>query len=340
MSSVPKILVSSVVRATNRGDCHGGLYIVDMEKGTSEQVLDWNYPHISWDSGGGDRGLRGLKFYNGELYAAGARALFVFDENYKLVRQHRTNLLVGTHETFIYDDQLFVIANVYDSILVFSLKERKWGVAMHHVLNGPITIIDPEMPQVPEFDENGAPTPDENDPLMAKWSMIKESDTLHLDSVSVYNDWMFYAGSTTEHIYAMNLKNNQCIQQPLVHPDTHNAQPWKDGIVFNRSIESETCYQVQDALVKTWRTPPHPNRITNFSHQDHARVGYTRGMVLTKDYVIVGTSPASVHMFSMDSDLPIQSVHLSDDVRNSVCGMCAVTEPEEEFVNWELPQEN
>lgn len=339
MSNLPKILVSSVVRATNKGDCHGGLYIVDMEKGTSEQVLDWNYPHISWDSGGGDRGLRGLQFYEGELYAAGSRALFVFDKNYELVRQYRTNMLVGTHETFLSNDLLFCIANVYDSILVFNLKEKVWGLGAQHILNGPVVLIDPESPQVPEFDERGQIMVDENDPEMAKWSMVEESDTMHLDSVSVYNDWMFYAGSTTENLYALNLNTNQCIQQRLVHPDTHNAQPWRDGIVFNRSIESETCYQEEGKLVKTWKTPAHPNQITNFSHSDHARVGYTRGMVLTKDYVIVGTSPASVHMFSTDSESPVQSVHLSDDVRNSVCCMCPLTEPEEGFVNWVLPQD-
>ena len=339
MSSVPKILVSSVVRATNKGDCHGGLYIVDMEKGTSEQVLDWNYPHISWDSGGGDRGLRGLQFYDGELYAAGSRALFVFDENYELVRQYRTNMLVGTHETFLYNDLLFCIANVYDSILAFNLQEKSWGSAMQHIMGGPVVLLDPESPQVPLFDEQGEMLVDENDPEMAKWEMVQESDTMHLDSVSVYNDWLFYAGSTTEHIYALNLRNNYSIQQPLVHRDTHNAQPWRDGVIFNRSIEGETCYQEQGNLVRTWRTPVHPNQITNFSHNDHARVGYTRGMVLTKDYVIVGTSPASVHMFSMDSASPVQSVHLSDDVRNSVCCMCPLTEPEEGFVNWVLPQD-
>tara|TARA_R100000808_G_scaffold5713_1_gene17239 strand:+ start:64745 stop:65767 length:1023 start_codon:yes stop_codon:yes gene_type:complete len=339
MSSIPKILVSSVIRSTNRGDCHGGLYIVDMEKGTSEQVLDWNYPHISWDSGGGDRGLRGLQFYDGELYAAGARALFVFDENYELVRQYRTAMLSGTHETFLYYDNLLCVANAHDSILSFNVKEKQWEGAIQHILGGPLVSLDPETRQVPIFDEQGEPLVDENDPSMLKWKMLDESDTMHIDSVSAYNDWVFYAGSTTEHIYAFNIRDYTCIQQRLVHPNTHNAQPWKDGLIFNRSIESETCYQVEGNLVKTWKTPIHPNSITNFSHNDHARVGYTRGMVLTKDYVIVGTSPAAIHMFSMDSASPVQSVYLTDDVRNSVCCMCPLTEPEEGFVNWVLPQE-
>ena len=340
MSKLPKILVSSVIRSTQRGDSHGGLYVVDLEKGTHEQVLDWKYPHISWDSGGGDRGLRGLKFYNGELYAAGSRAIFVFDENYELVRQYRHNLLVGTHEIFIYQDHLFVIANAYDLILVFDLKNQIWPQAFQHILNGRISFLNPETPQVPEIDANGDVIRDENDPLQAKWHMIEESDTMHLDSVSVYGGWVFYAGSTTEYIYALNLANKQAIQQPLYFKNTHNAQPWKDGIIFNRSLESDTCYQVGMDLVQHWQTPSFPNNIENFSYNDHAKVGYTRGMVLTKDHVIVGTSPASVHVFEVGNSQPVQSVNLTNDVRNSVCGMCALEEPSEEIVNWRLSNEN
>ena len=109
-----------------------------------------------------------------------------------------------------------------------------------------------------------------------------------------------------------------------------------DGLVFNRSVESDTCYQVGNGLVKRWKTPLFPKPIKHISPDDHARVGYTRGMILTKDHVIVGTSPGSVHVFSLDSNIPVRSVYLSDDVRNSVCGMCAMEEPEESYVNWSM----
>jgi hypothetical protein len=170
--------------------------------------------------------------------------------------------------------------------------------------------------------------------------MIEESDTMHLDSVSVYGGWAFYAGSTTEHIYALDLRNKNAIQQPLYFKNTHNAQPWKDGIVFNRSLESDTCYQVGSDLVQHWQTPSFPSQIENFSQNDHARVGYTRGMVLTKDHVIVGTSPASVHVFELGNSQPTQSVHLTNDVRNSVCCMCSLEETDENIVNWRLTGEN
>ena len=336
MSKLPKILVSSVIRSTNRGDSHGGLYVVDLEQGSHEQVLDWKYDHINWDSGGGDRGLRGLAFYKGELYAAGARSIFVFDKNYNLVRQYRHNLIAGTHELFIYNDILFSISNEYDVIMTFDLKTNQWIYGFQHTMGLPIAVFDTETPMVPDMDEKGDVIMDENDPTQPKWTMLPKEDTLHIDSVSVYNNWMFYSGSKVDHLYALNLQTREHLALKLFFPFTHNAQPWKDGVAFNRSVESDTCYQVQNALVKHWKTPAFPTPVKNYSYDDHARIGYTRGMVLTKDHVIVGTSPASVHAYSLDSDLPVQSVYLSDDVRNSVCGMCAIDPPEESHVKWSL----
>jgi len=336
MSELPKILVSSVIRSTERGDSHGGLYVIDLEQGSYEQVLDWKYDHINWDRGGGDRGLRGLAFYEGELYAAGARAIFVFDKDYELVRQYRHNLLDGTHEICIYKDMLFSISNEHDVIMMFDLKTREWLFGFKTTLGEPVGVFDTEAPMVPIFDENQEMVMDENDPTIPKWEMLPKEDTMHLDSVSLHGDWMFYSGSQAEHLYALNIKTLEHLAQKLYFPLTHNAQPWKDGVVFNRSVESDTSYQVNNELVKHWKTPTFPKPITNFSYDDHARVGYTRGMVLTKDHVIVGTSPASVHVYSLDHDLPVQSVYLSHDVRNSVCGMCAIEAPKESSVNWSM----
>jgi len=38
---LPKILSTSVIRAANFGDSHGGLYLIDLEKETHQLVLDW-----------------------------------------------------------------------------------------------------------------------------------------------------------------------------------------------------------------------------------------------------------------------------------------------------------
>lgn len=57
---LPTVIASSVIRTSSQGESHGGLYLVDLETGSFEQVLDWNDGSISWEGRGAERGLRGI----------------------------------------------------------------------------------------------------------------------------------------------------------------------------------------------------------------------------------------------------------------------------------------
>ena len=41
-----RLITSSVVRGSQRGESHGGLCIVDVSSGRSEWILDWNTTEI------------------------------------------------------------------------------------------------------------------------------------------------------------------------------------------------------------------------------------------------------------------------------------------------------
>jgi hypothetical protein len=297
-----KVLASSVIRSTHRGDSHGGLYVVDTDKRTFEQVVDWDFEDIRWDlSLGGDRGLRGLIFHGDHLYAAGARHLFVFNRDFQLVDQHTHRYLDGTHELAIDGDHLYNIANCYDTIMAFNLKTKLWDFGFQHIKGRYIEKFDPDTDTIPP------------------------ADTLHLDSVSVKDGWIYYAGSTTEHLYGYHYFSGTLKSIQLYHKNTHNAQFWRGGIVFNRSLESDTCFQIADGtkLVQHWPTPRVDRaKLTNAGlPADHARAEYTRGMVLGEDSICIGTSPACIHEFEVGRTEPISTVRLTLDVRNSICGM-------------------
>ena len=129
---------------------------------------------------------------------------------------------------------------------------------------------------------------------------IEHSDSLHIDMVSCTDTYIFYAGSTTEHIYVVDLATQQWAQLPLARPNTHNAQYWQGGLVYNRSVEQETVYERDGEVQMVWPTPQ-PEEVEQFAAGDHARVNYTRGMVLTDNHVIVGTSPARIYVYSLGS---------------------------------------
>ena len=60
--SLPKVLMTDVIRSTQQGDSHGGAYLIDLQAGSFEQVLDWNTVEIDWAGRGMGRGLRGDLF--------------------------------------------------------------------------------------------------------------------------------------------------------------------------------------------------------------------------------------------------------------------------------------
>jgi hypothetical protein len=295
---LPIVIASSVIRSTRRGESHGGLYVVDFNDGSIEQKLDWNYPNIRWDSGGGDRGLRGIIFHNDLLYTAGATSLFVFNKQFELVEQYTCPTYDGSHELFLYNNKIYSISNQYDAILIFDLDKKDWTLGYQHIIGRKPIMFDPYNTD------------------------LQRSDSLHLDSITVKNDIMYYAGSTTKYLYALNINTLELIAYYLVHPNTHNAQLWKDGIIFNRSMESDTTYQIEDKIAYKWHTPMMlKDKVTHIDFSDYARTEYTRGMVVYEDFICIGTSPATVHMLSLKSVEPQKSATISTDIRNSICGM-------------------
>ena len=65
-----KLIATSVVRGSQQGESHGGVYIVDFDAETGHQVIDWNTMDIDWTGRGLDRGLRGIAIHDDRVYIA------------------------------------------------------------------------------------------------------------------------------------------------------------------------------------------------------------------------------------------------------------------------------
>ena len=82
MGRLPTLLASSVIRGSRLGESHGGLYRVDLERGTAELKLDWNDTGIDISGRGGDRGLRGIAFHGERILVAANAELLVLDQDF------------------------------------------------------------------------------------------------------------------------------------------------------------------------------------------------------------------------------------------------------------------
>ena len=72
------IAVSSVVRGSQSGQAHGGIYLLDLEGQRGAQVLDWTRPSINWSGNGGARGLRGMCCTADRVFVAADSELLAF----------------------------------------------------------------------------------------------------------------------------------------------------------------------------------------------------------------------------------------------------------------------
>ena len=67
---LPKLVATSVVRGSQQGESHGGVFTLDFERQTVEQRVDWNTSAINFDGRGADRGLRGISFHEERILIA------------------------------------------------------------------------------------------------------------------------------------------------------------------------------------------------------------------------------------------------------------------------------
>ena len=59
MKTLPTLIATSVVRGSQQGESHGGIYLVDFENQIAEIMVDWDDSGIDFTGRGWDRGLRG-----------------------------------------------------------------------------------------------------------------------------------------------------------------------------------------------------------------------------------------------------------------------------------------
>lgn len=304
---LPKILCSSVVRSTHRGDSHGGIYIVDLNSGDYEKVIDWNNPNINWEGRGGDRGIRGLSVYNGLLYAVAGNELFAFDmTTWKIADSWTTKYMFLTHECWQHKDKLYICAGGSDSILVFDLKRQKWTFSYYH------------NKECSDFAKM-------YDPISGNGYQIIYGGKHHLDSVIVDDSYIYFCGAYTPQLLAIHKETLQIKQYPKFNiSETHNARLYRDGVLYNVSRMSKTVYQDFNGPMVVWDTPHYKQEDMTHTNlpADHAVQGYTRGMVTYKNFIICGSSPATINVFDFDQPGDtVKSVQLTSDLRNSICGI-------------------
>lgn len=276
-----------------------------MQKQSVQQVIDWNTVDIDWQGHGWDRGLRGIAFDGERVYIAASDELFAYTPEFKLIDSWRSPFLKHCHEIAVWERTLYLTSTAYDTILGFDLDGHRFHWAMNI--------------QTANYRFKGAgfdPMSDDG-PLMV--------NKMHINNVFCSRDGMYISGLRTGGMLHYNGKDiNMAVEMPL---GTHNAQPFRDGVLFNDSQDDVLRYTgrgegVEDRAMEVPKYDPAQLQHMSAADEQVARPGFARGLCVLSDKVVAGgSSPSTITMYDLQANETLLSVNLSTDVRNAIHGL-------------------
>jgi hypothetical protein len=110
-------------------------------------------------------------------------------------------------------------------------------------------------------------------------------------------------------------------------PGTHNAQPFRDGVLFNDSAANALryCGRSSDAEDRAMAVPQYDAQDLVEVDTDTsgiARAGFARGLcVLSNGIVAGGSSPSTITVYDLANNDRLLSVNLTMDIRNAIHGL-------------------
>ncbi len=311
---LPTIVCSSVVRSVHQGESHGGLYLVDLERGDTTQVLDWSHADIDWEGRGGDRGLRGIAFHDGLVYLAASDEIFVYDRDFSPRGSFRNPYLKHCHEITVHGDHLYMASTGFDSVLEMDLRTqtftRAWCLRYSDAWKLRRTLKLRVKPSFRTYDPSAAGGP-------------RPADTSHVNNVFVRDGEIYTCGTRLATLWRID---GPRLQRYARTPfGTHNTRPFRDGVLFNHTKTDRIAYATRQARVlRSVALPTYPTEALERADMpsDLARPTFGRGLTVLDDGRIVGgSSPATVTVYDIDAEQAVRSVNITMDVRNAVHGL-------------------
>ncbi len=296
------LIATSVVRGSQQGESHGGVFLIDTESDRILQPVDWNAMDIDWTGRGWDRGLRGIAFYDDRIFIAASDEIFLFDQDFGLVETYRNPYLKHCHEICVHGGHLFVTATGFDSVLGLNLEtgEFDWGL---HI-----------------FSEGPAFGARRFDPLGKKGPLLLNK--LHLNNTFCDTGGMYISGVRTQALLRFNGKGISVTAS--LPAGVHNAQPYLDGILFNDTRQDSVRFE-SPTVRKAFRVPRFASHKLSHMYADDskiARQGFGRGLCVVDDQVIAGgSSPSTITLYDLREQKPQKLVNLTMDVRNAIHGL-------------------
>jgi hypothetical protein len=299
-----RLVATSVVRGSQKGESHGGVFLIDLQAREVVQTIDWNTVDIDWQGRGWDRGLRGIAFDGELVYMAASDELFAYTPQFRQVGSWRSPYLRHCHEIAVHGRELFLTSTGFDSVLGFNLDQRCFDWALHVQMRQ-------YQAHFARYDPKGT-----DGPLAL--------NKLHLNSVSADASGLYVCGLNTGGM--LQYTGERIVMWVELPPGTHNARPFRAGVLFNDTVAGTLRYagrdDREDRIIKVPTYDPETLTHRDVDTSGIARQGFARGLcVLTETTVAGGSSPSTVTVYDLKDNEMLLSVNLTRDIRNAIHGL-------------------
>lgn len=304
MPKLPKFIATSVVRGSEKGQSHGGVYLIDFDNQQVDQKIDWNSGDIDFSGRGWDRGLRGIEFTNDELWIAASDELFCYTPDFQLVGSYRNPYLRHCHEISRRDHLLFLTSTGFDSLLAFNLNTREFVWGVYFSKDGRQWVaqaFDPRAQGGPAF-----------------------TNSYHINMVKVDQDGIYLSGLNTQALLALSadLTVTEFCNLPK---GCHNAQTFGDGVLFNDTGADVVRYVSPSKTGCAVPVPGFDPETLEHRGVDDSRIarqGFGRGLCTVNDHLVAaGSSPSTVAIIDINAGQRLTAVNLTLDIRNAIHGL-------------------
>lgn len=301
---LPKLIATSVVRGTQQGESHGGVYTVDFHQREVVQHVDWNTSGIDFEGRGADRGLRGIEFHNDDVYIAASDELFRYDRDFKIQASYRNRYLKHCHEICRRDQTVLLTSTGFDSLLAFDLDlgEYVWGFHLQR-----------------PYDEWGGHT---FDPRSNKGP--RPVNAFHINMVHVDRSGIYFSGLHTRAL--LHLDSRMEVTEVCSLPSgAHNARPYRNGVLFNDTETDCVRYAGRNGESVAFKIATYDDSEIEFAGIDDSKVarqGFGRGLCpIGERFVAGGSSPSTISLYDFEAEQKVVSVNLTLDIRNAIHGL-------------------
>jgi hypothetical protein len=302
--SLPKLIATSVVRGSQQGESHGGVFIVDFEKQQGEQHVDWNTSEIDFEGRGADRGLRGITFSGDDIYIAASDELFCYDRTFKIQDSYRNRYLKHCHEICRMEETIFLTSTGFDSLLAFDTDTKKyvWGFHLQRQYERWTGhTFDPRTDMGP-----------------------RPVNDFHINMVHVDNTGIYLSGLHTNALLYLNSKME--VSEVCTLPaGAHNARPYRNGLLFNDTESDCVRYAGRDGRNQAFKIVTYDDAEIQFAGIDDskiARQAFGRGLCpVGERFVAGGSSPSTITLYDLESNQQVGYVNLTMDIRNAIHGL-------------------